>query len=93
MLALCNDRRIGPVLAASGQETLTLDHIKWALTLAISGYAPLGLSIGVLFRELLKSKSNEVETLRTILPLIDKLVDLKQDLVSVVDSLNRGTPR
>lgn len=65
------------------ETILTLDQVQWAL---VGGYVPLTGAMAHLYLELLKSKTNEVTTLKEIIPLVNKLTELNEKLRWLIES-------
>lgn len=65
------------------ENILTLDQVQWAL---VAGYVPLTGAIAHLYLELLKSKTNEVATLKEIIPLVNKLTELNEKLRWLIET-------
>lgn len=69
-------------------EVLSFESLKWVITFVVGGYVPLVSAIGLLYLELIKSKNNEMETLRLVLPLMEKVCQIKGDLIEVCKDIN-----
>lgn len=70
-------------------SAISLEFLQWSLGFCVAGYIPLASAVGVLYWELMKSKNTEAETLRSVIPIIERLIQLKESLLKLVDTHER----